>query len=374
MESTRGQKLEKIPNKDHYYLDSRSRVIYFVRKVQDEIIKFSTGIKYDGSPSCIIKASRIVSVKEKEKKEVKKKGHFLNILMGEHLDLFLVQAEKSGDKKGTLQSKNNSVKHLKEFFEGHLPSEVTSDEWLAFIKSFQEKNPGFTMFNVTKHFRSVIKQLHENGVITKKPKIYNPNRQKEEVKRRKKRHRPYEVVEILQMDAVCNDDQRLALWLGYNEAFRLDDCVKLNWDRVHLSKSAPFVEFYGDENKTGFTGKVPLSDTSTELLMERRKSAKGEWVFPLVSDPNTPMLSQQIRFEDVVLNSKVKYGSHHILRHTRLTEDFGNPSLPDTLVMKIRRVSLAVALEHYIHPSVEDFEKFRNSGKATRVDKGGLYA
>lgn len=362
----KGQKLIKIREKDHYYFDQKSKVIYFVRKVQDEIIKFSTGIIYDDSPSCLIKASRIVSVKEKEKRETKKSGDILNILMGEHLDEFLVRSEKNGDKPGTITSKKNSVKHLKEFFEGHLPNEVTNDEWLEFLKTFQTANPGFNLFNLTKHFRSVCKYLHENGIITKRPKIFNPNSQKEEVKRRKKRHRPYESDEILLMDAVCNEDQRLALWLGYNEAFRLDDCVKLDWERVHLSKTAPFIEFHGDENKTGFTGKIPLSDDSAELLRERRKQARGPWVFPLVGDPNSPMLSQQIRFEDVVRNSKVNYGSHHILRHTRLSEDFANQDLPDTLVMKIRRVSLAVALEHYIHPSNEDFEKFRNSQRAKR--------
>lgn len=369
MSEPKGQKLIKIENRDHYYFDEKSKMIYFVRKIQDDNIKFSTGVRYDGRPGCLIKASRIVSVKEGLKKEEKKKKGTLNRLMGDHLDEFLERAVKSGDKPGTLESKKNSVRHLKEFFDGHLSSEVTNDEWLEFLKAFQEKNPGFNLFNITKHFRSACKYLHDNGLMLKKPKIFNPNRQKEDIKRRKKRHRPYEPDEILRMDAVCNADQRLALWLGYGEAFRLDDCVKLTWDRVHLSKSSPFVEFHGDENKTGFTGKVPLSDTSVELLRERRKSAVGPWVFHLVSDPQTPMHSQQIRFEDVVLNSGVKYGSHHILRHTRLTEDFGNQELPDTLVMKIRRVSLAIAVEHYVHPSDSDFEKFRNTGRAKRGSK-----
>lgn len=366
MEETKGQKLVKIPNRDHYYFDSKSRKIYFVRKVQDEIIKFSTGISYDESASCLIKASRIISVKEKEKREEKKRTFALNKLVGEHLDEFLQRAEKAGDKPGTLESKRNSVRHLKSYFEGHLPDEVTGDEWLAFLKTFQEQNPGFNLFNVTKHFRSVCKYMHDNGILKKKPKIFNPNRMKEEVKRRKKRHRSYEAEEILLMDAVCNEDQRLALWLGYEMAFRLDDCIKLDWDRVHLSKTDPYIEFHGDENKTGFAGKVPLSDTCASLLRERRKTSTGPFVFHLVSDPSLPMLSQQIRFEDVVRNSGVNYGSHHILRHTRLTEDFGNNQLPDTLVMKIRRVSLAVAMEHYIHPSKEDHERFRNTAKAKR--------
>ena len=363
----KGQKLIKIKSKDHYYYDEKSRVIYFVRKVQDEIIKFSTGIVYiEDSPSCLIKAARIISVKEKEQREKRKKDQNLNKLMSDHLDEFLVRSEKDGNKPGTLESKRNSIAHLKNYFDGHFADEVTSDEWLEFVKIFQAENPGFNMFNLTKHFRSVCKFLHNEGLIKKYPKIFNPFKQKEEIKRKKKRHRIYTSEEILLMDAVCNDDQRLILWLGYDMAFRQDDCVKLTWDRCQLSKTRPLIEFHGDDNKTGFAGKIPLSDTCAELLRERRRAAIGPWVFHLGSDPQTPMMSQQLRFEDVVRNSGVKYGSHQILRHTRLTEDFGNPDLPDALVMKIRRVSLAVALEHYIHPSEADHEKFRNTGLARR--------
>lgn len=365
MSDSKGQKLVRIPEKEHYYFDEKSKVIYYLKKSLGEVAKISTKIKYEG-PSSVLKASRIIPILLRDKKTKQKKGQTLNLLMGDHLDLFLDRATKSGDKPGTIESKRNSVKHLKEFFEGHLPSEVTDDEWLLFVAFFQAKNPDFNMFNVTKHFRSVCKALHEDGIILKKPKVFNPNKKKEDVKRRKKRNRPYEVDEIQAMDMVCNDDQRLALWLGYDMAFRLDDCIKLDWERVHLSKTEPYIEFHGDENKTGFAGKVPLSDTCAELLRDRRKTATGPWVFHLISDSASPMLSQQIRFEDVVRLSGIGYGSHHILRHTRLTEDFGNKDLPDTLVMKIRRVSLAIAVEHYVHPSKDDNEKFRNTARAKR--------
>lgn len=55
--------------------------------------------------------------------------------------------------------------------------------------------------------------------------------------------------------------------------------------------------------------------------------------------------------ERVFRNADLEDFSFHILRHTRLTLDFGNPNIPDADVMVMRRVSLKVALEHYIHPN-----------------------
>jgi integrase len=363
------QSLIKIENKDHYYYDEKSKVIYFIRKTQNEYMKFSTRVKYDGSASCLIKAARVVSVREKEKKEikVKSKNPINNILIGEHLDLMKERAIQDGLSKATLTSYDVSFKHLKEYFEGYAVDEVTSEEWLKFLGNFRERNPGLRLFNITKHFKKLINYLHENGLILKKPKIHNPYNNKERVDRKKKRHRIYTPGEILQMDAVCTEDQRLALWLGYEMGFRLDDCVKLRWDRINFHEKT--ITFFGDENKTNFVGRVPVSDTCLLLLKDRKKHSESDFVFHQATDKDKPIKTQQLAFEEVVRSSGVGYGSFHLLRHTRLTEDFGNKNLDNALVIKIRRVSLKVALEHYIHPTDSDLESFRNTGLAKRVSK-----
>lgn len=392
-ETPKGQILTKIEERDHYYYDAKSFVIYYVRSGG---LKFSTGVKLDNSSekarrSSLIKASRIVPTKEKEHREKKKKFQKTlaqNRLVGDYLEDMLDKKSHFHRSKikpvsdETLESYRTSVSHLKPFFEAYLPSELVpnfddvllgvdgvvmkQDPWLEFVDHMQAKIPGYNMFNVTKHFRSLTKYLHSHGVISVKPKIFNPFSQKEKVARRKKTHRTYTPGEILLMDAVCNEDQRLALWLGYDQAFRQNDCVELSWERLHLG-SNPHVIFHGDDNKAGFVGKIPLSDTCAALLRERRNSTNSPWVFPLKTEPDRHMLVQVFEFEKVIRSSGVKYGSHKTLRHTRLTEDFGDPNLDNALVMKIRRVSLAVALEHYIHPTTADFEKFRNTSKAKRV-------
>lgn len=376
-----GQKFTKIKGRDHYFYDSTTLIIYWIKKSMGEVEKVSSGVKYTGQGS-ILKASRIFPSKISELKDKKKKKTKFDSqkLLGEHFDDFLVRSEKDGNKVSTLETKRNSVKHLREFFGSYLPSEIipTSEQendpsfksmWLQFVDHMQKKFPDYNMSNLTKHFRAVVRFLHNEGIIQKKPRIFNPLRQAENIRRKKKRYRIYAHEEISLMDAVCNEDQRMALWFGYDMAFRLSDCVRLTWDRVDLNKSNPVIIFHGDENKTGFAGRVPVSDTCAELLIERRKSKISKFVFHLKSDPEQQMLEQGLKFEDVVRRSGVNYGSHQMLRHSRLTEDFSNASLDNALVMKMRRVSLQVALEHYIHPTDADLERFRNTSKVKRGSK-----
>ena len=386
----KGQKLIKIPGKDHYFYDQKSKIIYWLKKNLSDIEKVSSEVVYDSTDSktissSLLKASRIIPIKLKERQsKLKKKKSSNNRLVGDYLDDMLDpnshfhKSKATAVSSETLESYRTSVRHLKEFFDGFLPDELTPDQlemqaegleykdpWLDFVHSFQDKNPGYNMFNVTKHFRALCKYMHENGIVKKRPKVFNPFAQKEKVARRKKTQRIYTAEEVMLMDVVCNEDQRLALWLGYDQAFRQDDCVGLEWERIDLG-SSPHVVFHGDDNKAGFVGRVPLSDTCTELLRDRRKKSKSAFVFPLKTDESRSMLVQAFEFEKVVRGSGVNHGSHKTLRHTRLTEDFGNPLLDNALVMKIRRVSLSVALEHYVHPTESDFEKFRNTSKANR--------
>lgn len=382
MSETKGQKLIRIPEKDHYYYDEKSKIIYYVKKNLGKKEVVSSGIAFDGKSS-LLRASRVIPIKLKEKQEkTRKKKQTFNRLVGDYLDDMINRdshfhrSKKTPVSAETLESYRTSHGHLYPFFSNFLPSELISsvdqdlsedikDPWQEFIKEFQVKNPGFGLFNLTKHFRALTKYMHENGIISKRPKIFNPNSQKEKIARRKKTQKIFEPAHISMMDAVCNDDQRGALWLGYNEALRQDDCVNLTWERINLGAN-PHIVWHGDDNKAGFVGKTPLSDISAEWLRKRRKESNSNFVFPLKGDPEKQMLPQAFQFETVIRNSGVGFGSHKTLRHTRLTEDFGNPELDNAKVMKIRRVSLAVAVEHYIHTTEADLEKFRNTGKANK--------
>lgn len=381
MSESNNQKLVRIESKEHYYYDAKSKIIYYIRKNLGKIEKVSSGVIFEDKGS-IIRASRIIPIKLKERQDkTKRQKQSLNKLVGDYLENMtdlnshFHKSKNTPVSLETLESYKTSKSHLMPFFEGYLPSELIpdanvdphdfKDPWIEFIKYFEAKNPGFNLFNITKHFRALTKYMHDNGIISKRPKVFNPNAQKEKVSRRKKTHRTFDPMHITMMDLVCSEDQRGALWLGYNEAFRQDDCVSLEWSRINLGAS-PSVIFHGDDNKAKFVGKIPLSDISADWLRQRRKGSTSPFVFPLKSDQNRSMLPQAFQFETVIRESGVNFGSHKTLRHTRLTEDFGNSELDNALVMKVRRVSLAVALESYIHPTDGQLEKFRNTGKAKK--------
>jgi integrase len=425
-ETPKGQVLERIQEKDYLYYDVKSLMIYWIKRGVGELEKCSSGIRLDNSnpkarETSIRKALREIprrldEIKQRKLKSQKKRIVKTQKLMGEYIDEMtyrtkLVEAlDENGkvilNEKGepvmkeiisgfhkskkkpvsdkSLKSYQTSTKHLKPFFENYLPSELVPspddpegeefvNPWLLFVEDFQKKNPGFNMFNVTKHMISLTNYLHEIGVIPRKAKIFNPYSEKERVERRKKTNRTYTLPEVTEkMLPVCDEDQEGALWLGYNEALRPDDCVRLSWDRLDLGEK-PFIQWFGDDNKATFYGRTPLSDVSAEWLRQRKKrqedqGLKTRWVFPQRRDPTKHLNPQTLAFEKVIRASGVNFGSHKFMRHTRLTEDFGNPELDNAMVMKIRRVSLKVALEHYIHPTDADFEKFRNTTKAKKKE------
>lgn len=413
----KGQILERIPEKDYLYFDIKSLMIYWVKKARGETEKCSSGIHLDNSSAesratSIRKALREIprildEKKQKAKEREKKRTVKTQKLMGDYIDEMTYKTktveEKIGDQviqkeiisgfhkskkrpvsDKSLKSYKTSADKLKPFFENYLPSELVPspddpegkefvNPWLLFVEDFQQKYPGYNMFNVTKHFISLTNYLLEIGVLPRKAKIFNPNSERERVARRKKTNRTYTVQEVIEkMLPVCDEDQEGALWLGYNEALRPDDCVRLSWERLHLGDK-PFIQWFGDDNKATFYGRTPLSDISADWL--RKRKAKQEerglitpWVFPQRRDPSKHLNPQTFAFEKVIRKSGVNFGSHKFMRHTRLTEDFGNPELDNAMVMKVRRVSLKVALEHYIHPTDADFEKFRNTTKAKKPE------
>lgn len=275
--------------------------------------------------------------------------------MAEHFENFLKRSISDGDRPNTVKSKMNSVKKLKAFFGEMEPNDIRSENWLEFCGT---RAADINLFNCTKHFRAICKFLHEVGAMDKRPKIFNPRRKKENIARRRKKSKIYSRSDISLLENACSSlEQKLCLYLGYDMAFRMDDCLRLTWDRVILSliSGGSFIEFFGDDNKTEFVGKVPISEKVKRLLLDWKGKGTG-----LVFDNKT---SQQMNFKSVISASGIGFGTFHTLRHTRLTEDFGNPELPQAMTCKIRRVSLAVALEHYIHPSSDDMEKFRNTAR-----------
>jgi len=193
-------------------------------------------------------------------------------------------------------------------------------------------------------------------------RVRNQFSRRERDSRRKKKNWLFTNDEIKALDAAAIDDkERLALRLGYLLAFRISDVVQLTWERIILDGKIAYIEFTGSDDKAHSVGRAPLPQQLVEMLLRLPKTSK--WVFPQTRDQTKHLLTQQIDFNAIKARAGIKKGGFHDLRRYRLSLDFKNPKLTAPLVCKMRRISMAVALENYIKTNDEDLETMLKESK-----------
>ena len=287
--------------------------------------------------------------------------------IAQEIDLLLANYEvrfKSGDiSLNTLRAAKNSLGKLRIFWGHHEPSKLTKEMWEKFQVKYDDKFHE-TQFNLCKFATVLSKFLYNKGAITKKPELKNMFARRERDARRKKKNWLLTKEQVDALDKACrNDKELLGVQLGHRLAFRISDVVRLSWERIVIvsGENRAFIEFSGEDDKAGFVGRCPLPNDLVELLMRIEK--RGPWVFPQSRDPSIHLITQQFPFNEIKKRAGWKKGGFHDLRRYRLSLDFKNPNLTGPLVCKMRRISMAVALESYIKTNDEDMETMLKESK-----------
>lgn len=273
----------------------------------------------------------------------------------------------SGDiAPGTVATTKLAVSKLEPFWGDKAPSEITRDKWEEYQTWFENTYNGQNQFGVKKTMNVLVTHLLEKGLISRRPSIKDRTEKRARELRKRKKSKIFNDVEVVALDKAClNDIERLGIQLGYMMGFRISDVMNLSWDRINLEHNPPYINFTEGDDKADYTGKCPVPDSTVEILrrLEPNK-AKSNWVFHQKKDPSKKWKTQifDSLWRLIKIRSGVTHGSFHGLRHYRLTRDFKNPAFTPAQVCMIRRVSMAVAAEHYIHPELSDLEILRNSG------------
>jgi integrase len=67
--------------------------------------------------------------------------------------------------------------------------------------------------------------------------------------------------------------------LMHDAFLRTSEALAMRWDNVHLGEEEPYY-FVPDGKTSNARRKVPLSDRAIQILLDRKKMAKDDWVFP----------------------------------------------------------------------------------------------
>lgn len=257
-----------------------------------------------------------------------------------------------------VQQEDSSQADQKDF------SQIWKSEFCPWFKvTYPGKGKVPAMDNVVKYMNAFLRYCHERGHLPRRVRVDNPNKTQVRLARKKKKNRSYNRREWVLMRRRANRRDRLTMSLGGFLAFRMSDCAALRKSLLVLEGDDPVVKFEGDDKAEYFVD-VPLPKRLVRSLRSYIRDfpnpdPESDFVFWQKLNPKQHLKSQQFEITETMRAAGVNFGTHHTLRHTRLSLDFSNPKIPDSDVMIFRRVSYQVALEHYIKPTEEARSRMR---------------
>jgi integrase len=342
---------------DHFFVDAKSKVIYFEKRHNGKRIKFSTKIKYpDG-----IKAKRYANT-EFDKRTGKTKNYVHN-LIGEELDLFEKMKDAENLSYFTERSYKRGIKDIRPFWAEKLPSEINGDnltkwyEWWAKNKDIEIENAVKWMRNFCKYLSQ--KTLNGMPLLPAVPRIVDPNRKNTLIVRAKKKERIISPEEFkIIYDKAENEVHQLIVLFMYTMGTRIDETLKLDFKRtVLLDEPIPLYRWFPGQNKADLTGQHMLHKSligPLRKLREVRRREGTDLLFPQKKNIHAALSEQQIEWE--FWRERAELGWHwtpHTFRHTCLTNILNDPRSPQIIACKQYRVSPQVAMKTYVKTKEE---------------------
>lgn len=340
--------LEKIRARgcDGLYRDSSTKIIYFrqFRKGRGEL-------KRSLRTTDIEEAKQARDKLRDELKNRAAKIHASGKLAKTALELF----DAWIDRKETMNRAHNTVLSMKAsrnsfayYFEKMLPDEITPEWWeTIYIPEIRSKtHQGRKFFNDRKWLLGFLRQLQDDGIILKLPKLLNPD-PKESVG---KVYSDGEVTALLTF--AQNEDLRLAILMAATMGMRRSEIFKLRCDRIDLEKG--LIRLKREDTKTRRARAFSISPSALPELIKRAKSG-SPWIFPSKDDKDRPLRLDG--YTTAWRNLKLKCGIRgrlHDLRHTFLTKAFNAAGANAAQICAYAGLSLQVAERVYLHLTEED--------------------
>lgn len=340
--------LEKLRARgcDGLYRDAQTKIIYFR--------KFRTG------RGELKKSLRTVDIEEAKRKRDKLLEQMLASSARakamakqaktaiELFDAWIARKEDQGKSAATLTSIKSSRRHLESYLETMLPDEITAEWWESiYVREMRSKtHRGRKFFNDRKWLFSFLKQLQDDGVLARIPKLINPD-SKESVG---KIYTDEEVGTLLNF--AQNEDLHLAILMAATMGMRRSEIFHLRTDRIDLEKG--LIRLKREDTKTRRARSFSISSATLPFLTERSQSG-SQWIFPSKEHKNQPLHKDGFykAWNNLKITCSVE-GRFHDLRHTFLTKAFNAPGANPSQICAYAGLSLEVAERVYLHLTEED--------------------
>lgn len=364
------------------FMDTKTRVIYFVKSIENRKVKFTTKVKLslelETRTAEIARARKAANAKLRQKLNETKRPVLRSLIVDE-LELWYQVKASEGLDDSTLAVVRRAKDRLAEYWGNKFPSELKTDNMPAWYQWYAENYPGQQMFNQVKYLRNFCRFLAEKYVgdtpmIPTVPRITVPNAKADRARRKRKKARVFTAAEQRTLvrtapaasEIVTAEDIGTAALIMYTMATRIEETLGMAFKReIILDAEIPVYRWTIGQNKTDAEGEAALHKALIPRLQElylRREAQGTSLLFPQARDPQSPLKPQQIDWDGWRASANLGYHwTAHTFRHTCLTNLFSDPNIPHALIIKLYRVSLKTALEHYIQTTREGLLKMRDA-------------
>lgn len=369
MKKEKGQMLVPFKDKngeshDNYYVDVATGIIYFRKTHNGKRIKFSTLEK------SIVKAKRYAN-QEFDRRTGKGPRVKITTLINDELDQWSKIKEAEGLKPDTLKNVRNAIVQIRPYWGEKFPREITRDNLLGWYDWFAKTYPDQQMENAIKYKRNFCRYLAQKVVdgvplLPAIPDIKDPKYKDVRASRKKKKARIFTKDEFKAVYEAGRGIEKVISLFMYTMASRVDETLNLRFgEEILLDVDPPVYRWSVGQNKADHWGSHALHPALIEPLKRLRRIRKRQGtdrLFPQRRDNTKALREQMIDWDG--WRARADLGWHwtsHIFRHTCLSNLFNDERNPQALILKLYRVSLAVALETYIKPTQSGILKMRNA-------------
>lgn len=346
-------KLQKIRSHgcDGLYRDAVTKIIYFrkFRKGRGELKKSLRTLDIEEAKRARDKLLELMNASAARVKALKKQAKTALELF----DAWIARKEDQNKSAATMTSIRASRNHLKPYLEALLPDEITDEWWeTIFIRETRNRlradgtRVQRKFFNDRKWLLGFSKQLQDDGIISKLPKLINPD-PRESVG---KVYSDTEVSDLLNF--AQNDDLYLAILMAATMGMRRGEIFGLKVDR--LDPENGLIRLRREDTKTRRARAFSISAATLPYLIKRTQSG-SPWIFP--SSENKRKSLHKDGFYTAWNNLKTMCGikgRFHDFRHTFLTKAFKAPGANAAQICAYAGVSLEEAERTYLHLTEED--------------------
>jgi integrase len=233
------------------------------------------------------------------------------------------------------------------------PNTITHADFNKWVEKVREEknSPVMTLRKHKDALTMFLNYLHQNDVISKAPKLNNPDRLPAHRK-------TYTSEEIERLLSNAKPKLRLQIQMGYRMGMRRGEILGLAWDRIDWKDG--FIRLKAGDTKTKMPRAIPIPEDIMEALYERLKADQATpYVFPQLRSPMLPMTSNSKPWIRCKRKADVS-GRFHELRHTCATQ-MAASNISPAIACRILGMSLAIYDRVYCRPTDDQIKNAFNN-------------